>query len=152
MDKVCCRCNIKKDIDSFNNDKNKIDGKSKYCRSCKSIADKNYYNQPKIIKLSKDKNKIWVEKRKDSIKYYKEKCGGVCKKCNENRLHILDFHHIDPLIKDNNISYLVSSYGINNIRIEEEITKCILLCSNCHRDFHHLERENKTTIYEYLKL
>lgn len=31
-----------------------------------------------------------------------------------------------------------------------EIQKCILLCSNCHREFHYFEKENGITIEEYL--
>jgi len=32
----------------------------------------------------------------------------------------------------------------------KEIEKCILLCSNCHREFHYFEKVNKITIQEYL--
>jgi predicted HNH restriction endonuclease len=33
----------------------------------------------------------------------------------------------------------------------EELKKCIPICSNCHREFHYLEKQNNITIKEYLK-
>ena len=35
--------------------------------------------------------------------------------------------------------------------MKKEIEKCIVLCNNCHSEFHYLEREKNITIQEYLK-
>jgi predicted HNH restriction endonuclease len=34
----------------------------------------------------------------------------------------------------------------------EELKKCIPLCSNCHRDFHYLEKKDGISIDEYVNL
>jgi len=58
--------------------------------------------------------------------------GGKCKECLIEDIFVLHFHHSGDDKK----------HTINNIRnfrwslIEEEIKKCILLCSNCHSELH----------------
>lgn len=74
--------------------------------------------------------------------------GGKCEKCGEQREHILAFHHIDGNEKDENPSRLLANSKIEDFFIE--INKCILLCHNCHGDFHFLEGEKGITIQDYL--
>lgn len=69
---------------------------------------------------------------------YIELLGGKCEKCGYDDVSGLDFHHQDPSIKEWGISYLLNK---TDKRIEEEIKKCILLCSNCHRKIHYEDRE-----------
>lgn len=46
----------------------------------------------------------------------------------------MDFHHLDPLIKENNIQQLMhKKWDV----IVAEIKKCILLCRNCHSEVHY---------------
>ena len=63
----------------------------------------------------------------------KKQCGGKCERCGySNYLGALDFHHKDPSQKEFTI-------GNRDFRLEqciEEAKKCILLCSNCHRELH----------------
>jgi len=59
--------------------------------------------------------------------------GGSCKHCGTTDIHVLDFHHIDMLEKDNTISRLLKS-SWDNLKVE--LQKCILLCANCHRKLH----------------
>ena len=42
----------------------------------------------------------------------------------------MDYHHIQP--KTYSVSFLVNS-DFSQKRIQEEVDKCVLLCSNCHR-------------------
>ena len=58
--------------------------------------------------------------------------GGHCQICGYDRcLSAFDFHHIDAREKDFTISASMSWD-----RIEPELKKCVLLCSNCHREVH----------------
>lgn len=94
-----------------------------------------------------NKNKIKDNKRKrDFVNEYKK--GKECIKCKENRYYILDFHHIDPKIKKFNLGES-SKQSIEKITLE--FTKCVLLCRNCHSEFHFLEKINKILLEEYLK-
>lgn len=54
-----------------------------------------------------------------------------CNICKEDNPICLDFHHINPSIKINNISALI--YRQNKISyMIREISKCNILCANCH--------------------
>jgi len=70
------------------------------------------------------------------------------KKCGEKRFYILNFHHVDPTNKLFSISSHVKKVSWDAIL--NEMDKCIVLCSNCHDEFHYLERTTKLTIGDYL--
>ena len=61
--------------------------------------------------------------------------GGKCKICGYSRcLVALDFHHIDESKKEFELSQrdLTRTWK----KIVDEARKCVLLCSNCHREVH----------------
>jgi hypothetical protein len=63
--------------------------------------------------------------------------GGKCSKCGYNKcLAALNFHHVDPELKEFNIN---QSMTMTWEVILEELKKCSLLCSNCHMEHHHCE-------------
>lgn len=77
-----------------------------------------------------------VEKRRKKLKLlavnYK---GGKCEKCNYNKyIGALEFHHVNPKEKEFNISHDGCTYSWK--RVKKELDKCILVCSNCHRELH----------------
>jgi len=55
-----------------------------------------------------------------------------CSRCSERHPACLDFHHKDPATKIAGICQMLRS-GVSLELIEAEITKCELLCANCHR-------------------
>ena len=59
--------------------------------------------------------------------------GGRCNSCGESDIRFLEFHHKNPDDKDDGISYLTKGRWS---KIENEIKKCVLLCRNCHGEFH----------------
>lgn len=75
---------------------------------------------------------------KEKLVEYK---GGKCEICGYNKCIVaLDFHHLDPKEKDFNVSsYSVMSYD----KLKDEVDKCILVCSNCHREIHYNEVKKK---------
>lgn len=61
-------------------------------------------------------------------------CGDKCADCgNQFPDRVYDFHHIDPAHKDFKLS---SAYFMRWRKLEAELDKCVLLCSNCHRIRH----------------
>jgi len=77
-----------------------------------------------------------VQKRRKKVRQmaidYK---GGRCQLCGYNRCsEALEFHHLETTGKDFGISD--RGYTRSWKKIKEELDKCILLCSNCHREVH----------------
>lgn len=77
-----------------------------------------------------------VQKRRNIIKELAvEYKGGKCEVCGYNKcVAAMDFHHQDSLQKD----FGISAKGITRSweKTKIELDKCILLCSNCHRETH----------------
>lgn len=144
MNKKCSACLEGKDISLFSKNKRKEDGYQELCKICKSKHDKKYYS-----KDVKKYNKRNVRYRNNKLELIKNIfIDRKCQKCAESRWWVLDFHHIDPTLKDFNISEGKNVYKID--RIKEEISKCISLCRNCHTDFHYREKTEEITIKQYL--
>ena len=128
--KVCTKCGKKLPIEDFNWRSKKKGTRRSECKTCHTDYMKEAY---------KNKKKT-VSEIKKNLK---------CAKCGEEREYCLDFHHINPNEKENTISRMTS----NNYRVDSvlnEIKKCIVLCSNCHREFHYFQEKDGITIDEYL--
>lgn len=63
-----------------------------------------------------------------------EEFGPNCADCGGSFHHsVIDFHHIDPSVKENHVSaFMASTFEA----AREEARKCVVLCSNCHRVRH----------------
>ncbi len=55
-----------------------------------------------------------------------------CLVCGENEHILLDFHHLDPTVKENS----PSSHSLTWRKMLKEISKCVVLCCKCHRRYH----------------
>jgi transposase len=120
--------------------KNNINEDQKLCVKCNRIKSKNeYYNSGsrsrgycKKCLCEYHQNRL----RKIKIKMILYK-GGGCERCNlelkDSHYSVFDFHHLDPSTKDPNFSGIKSQKWE---KIKNEIDKCKLLCSNCHRITH----------------
>ena len=76
-------------------------------------------------------------KRKARAKWQEYKATLCCTKCGQNHPSTLDFHHV---IKDDkrSVNQLVGAGQYKEAL--KETQKCVVLCANCHRIFHHEER------------
>ncbi len=83
-----------------------------------------------------------IRKLKSQMIDYK---GGCCSRCGYDKYQgALEFHHINRKEKDFNPSHL-KKYSFDD-RIKSELDKCVLVCSNCHREIHHeLKQKEKET-------
>lgn len=62
--------------------------------------------------------------------------GGKCQLCGYSKCHrSLHFHHIDPSMKDFDISRF-TDVPFSWHRLRQELDKCILVCANCHGEIH----------------
>ena len=122
----CNTCGQYKTLDHFYFSKGKLS--QKVCKECVRQRERDKY-QSKQLELNEFKH------------------NHTCVKCGCSKYYLIDFHHLNPAEKDFTIS------DNSHAKIEtlmKEIDKCVPLCANCHREFHHLEREQGMTIEEYL--
>ena len=79
-----------------------------------------------------------MKKHRKWIDAYKEK--NKCQNCGIDDYRVLDFHHLRD--KEFNISeFYHNHFGLN--RLIKEIEKCIVICANCHRIEHFMERQKQ---------
>lgn len=130
MNKICTKCKQDKSFDDFTNDKRAKDGKHSQCKLCVSSAMKEYYRKkPEIVKKQ---NWDLMMKIYGIVNEIKTKSG--CKFCPEKEAVCLDFHHLNPKEKTDNISNLIRKKSLPKVLVE--IEKCIIVCANCHRKLH----------------
>jgi transcription elongation factor Elf1 len=90
-------------------------------------------NKERAYKKVQDRKKLlqeWMQEYKSKL---------ICSKCEENHPATLQFHHVDPSEKEVTVSQTISK-GWSTSRIEKEISKCVVLCANCHAKHHYEER------------
>lgn len=133
--KLCNKCGEIKPISDFGKNKSKKDGLQAYCKECTKIYRHNHYIKNREVYIEQAKRR--KEQGRMDLNNYKSKL--VCSKCGEDRWWVLDFHHTNPDEKEGSISNLIDSPN----KLEKELEKCIVLCSNCHRDLHFQLDQNK---------
>lgn len=111
-----------------------IPGKQeRICYSChKSLPETAFYRKTNSGYCRKCFYIIQNEYRKNIKNKCIEYMGGECKFCGYSKcIGALEFHHLNPSIKD---ELVCRSRSFE--KIKKELDKCILLCSNCHREKH----------------
>tara|TARA_Y100000310_G_scaffold334969_2_gene415897 strand:+ start:647 stop:1150 length:504 start_codon:yes stop_codon:yes gene_type:complete len=139
--KICGRCKEKKPLTEFHKDCVKKDGVQSMCINCRKEYHREHYlsNKKKYIEQNGERRKKIREE------FYEYKKTLSCSKCGDSRWYVLDFHHKDSKKKDFLISKMVGG-GYSKNRIEEEVSKCIVLCSNCHRELHFLSSGSSSMV------
>jgi hypothetical protein len=64
-----------------------------------------------------------------------------CLECGIYHPAVLDFHHIDPEMKNASVHSLIQAK--NYVAAMEEVEQCVVLCANCHRVYHYNERQRE---------
>lgn len=158
--KTCERCGKEFKKTLIINGKKVSTQHRKMCLECSKFKEKriyqNYLHCP-VCEETKTHNEFYWRKDKLNIKktqeckichgklrkkritnlkqYFVDYAGGKCSMCGYNKcLSALEFHHLDSEEKEFGISQKLSYE--NKEKILKEMEKCILVCSNCHREIH----------------
>ena len=144
--KICSKCKTEYPITEFRW-RNKAKGTlHSQCKSCEKARDKIHYQESKE-RRDTIRETAFLQKSNNLGAVDAALAKGCCK-CGETRPYVLDFHHRDPSKKVNTINHMIKSSSYE--KVLEELEKCDVLCANCHREFHHLERTKGITYDEYI--
>lgn len=102
---------------------------------------KDYTEEEKeLLRIKRNKrttvsNRNRARERKQQI--IDTKFGGKCMACGYNRCsQALEFHHKNPDEKSFELN--IAKLGqLSMETINDEVSKCVLLCANCHREAHY---------------
>lgn len=135
--KTCRQCNQEKPLEEFAVNRTKKDGRQGQCKACKKLYYDNYYRtSPKEKARLLANNKAL---RQSNVQFINELKSKPCTDCGESYPpYVMDFDHLDESLKTRNVSTMTIW---SRAAIEKEISKCELVCSNCHRIRTH-ERRN----------
>jgi hypothetical protein len=143
--KTCSKCKETKNISLFYRDKNKPYGDSyrSECGECsRKIKRKRYHTKPGEKKRNLEKT--YKTRKLNRLYVYTILINSKCIDCGDARWQVLDFDHVRGK-KLNNICNMVHDSSIKKIQLE--IEKCEVRCSNCHR----MKTSEQLNYYPYLK-
>jgi hypothetical protein len=96
------------------------------CKACQRDYAKAHYTANKAYYA--ERNRARQQEMQDYVRGLKENT--PCADCNNCYPHyVMDFQHLRD--KSTGVSKLVRTSTLK--RVKEEIDKCVLVCSNCHR-------------------
>lgn len=132
--RVCKKCGEEKAITEFVKAPQCTHGHSHTCKLCNWKI-----RAPEYKRDRKKRSDIENQKNRAKKAYMVSKFPGGCHDCG-NRYPdcVYDFHHLDPNEKDFKLSDVRT---LDKNKIDKELAKCIMLCSNCHRMRHWLPRK-----------
>lgn len=119
--KTCLKCETPKSLDEFHRRGN---GVQPYCKECRSDLDKRYWQNNKEVLNEKKKLR-----RKKYLEFYRSLKNNPCTDCGEIFHHsAMQWDHIGS-DKTYNISSM-KYHSSDSLLVE--ISKCELVCANCH--------------------
>lgn len=128
--KVCTKCSVPKVLSEFRKDCTKSDGRQSYCRECASQRGRIEYVTKHGDRV---RNQTRVRRESHCARLEQIKSNTKCYFCKESESVALAFHHKDPKEKD---FHMAANYSGNWESIENEISKCVVACHNCHTKIH----------------
>jgi len=117
--KTCSKCELEKDEADFSKHPKTRDGLQSQCRACQATCERRTTQARRNLVL-------------DHLLTH------PCVDCGENDPIVLDFDHVRGK-KFKNVSQMVADHA-SLAAIREEIAKCEVRCSNCHRRVTHKRR------------
>lgn len=104
-----------------------------YTCGCGTVGKENFYSSSKYY-CKVCWNKLTFQKARDKLDQLINERGGACERCGYDKYFgALQWHHIDPTVKEFSIS---ANRGKSIEQLRKETEKCQLLCANCHAEAH----------------
>lgn len=130
--KFCNSCGKEKSLESFGKNSSKKDGLQTQCRECKRETQRKWYAKNRKVHYHNTKIKAIerIEENKRRLKDYLS--NKKCTDCDNNDWRVFEFDHINADEKRDSVSRMLFG-GYSWKTIMKEISKCEIVCANCHR-------------------
>lgn len=134
--RVCSKCKVIKDESDYYVKDSKSGRLHAHCKSCYRLHRTTYY--AKHYETYKDEYRYRARERKKRLRDEYRKnikeylLQNPCADCGEQDIRVLELDHINANNKTFSISQGVR-LGYSWDKIYQEIQKCRVLCSNCHK-------------------
>lgn len=136
----CDHCKETKNIEEFNWQYKALGIRHDTCRECMKWFVRRYFQgdaHDEHLKNVNERKKVAREVARQYMWDYL--LTHPCISCGESDPRILEFHHRDAAQKDKDVAKMVGE-GLSVGRLQREMDKCDVLCSNCHRKVTMKER------------
>lgn len=134
--KTCPRCEGAFPITEFRFKNISKNLRYSYCRACRSSILKEHYRRNKAAYLRR--NARFRLRNSEIIREYKSR---PCANCGiQYPYYVMDFDHRAGEAK---VINLANASRLTRPKILEEIAKCDVVCSNCHRERTHRRKSGK---------
>jgi len=144
MNKRCVTCHEDRPLSDFNRRASAADGLQARCRGCA----RTWYVENRVEHMrntSRRTRRTRLDHQTLLASYLAEH---PCVDCGETDVRCLEFDHEVPADKTCDVTRLVAS-GTSWQRVLDEIAKCSVRCSNCHRRRTvRMQRSWRQTLYE----
>ena len=128
--KNCNHCGLYLPDEAFNWRNRLLGIRHVTCRNCQKEYQQKWYEGHKDTHLANVQSRK-VEARQEARQFVLEYLySHPCSKCGETDPIVLEFDHIRG--KEEEIARLITN-GASIDRLEKEMRRCQVLCSNCHR-------------------
>ena len=133
--KVCSKCQRAKGLTGFyvRHTGERAGQYYNHCKECLKVRGKEYYhkNHVRQLALAVKRRRKYRKDLREFVDILKNKpctdCGQVFPP------YVMDFDHRRGEIKIGNVGTLISQTRFTKAKLIEEISKCDLVCANCHR-------------------
>lgn len=130
---VCSKCEEEKLLDEFFFRNKKTGKRHSQCKKCsregrKSKEHYEKYKEQYAARNKRRRERLLIENVEQLLKYLNEH---PCVDCGETDYLVLEFDHLIREEKEYGISKMMTNYSWD--KILKEITKCEVVCSNCHK-------------------
>jgi len=125
--KTCTKCKASKLIGDFafkNKPKNQ---RRNICKTCSRALSREHYRKNKS--KYKHNKKQHIEKTRVFLRRFL--ANNPCVDCGESDSVVLQLDHMEN--KTDHVSTGVGSQGWSIAKLEEELTRCVVRCANCHQ-------------------
>jgi hypothetical protein len=145
--KICTKCGFEKSIDLFDR---KRSGRTTFCKACRAKKWQEYYSTPegraKHIANIRRCEIVRQQRNYDTVVALKQ---NPCVDCNNLYQHwVMQFDHKPGQTKRDNVSDMIRNRVSINM-ILAEITKCDLVCANCHANRTYLRQRACNSVVEW---